>query len=123
MEYALEKGLDVLANNGLAIFLVVCMVAVGVFATWHPPQWFREWVRAKADAADRTAKAHETIADSTRSISHTAEEIKEALNRHDKDITYLKEHAERTNTWFNEWGEMFREWLQSTIHQKKDDQS
>lgn len=109
MEVALEQADKFIANNGLAIFLVVALLFTGIYAMWRPPAWIARWLMKKEEVAERHAIAHEIIAESTRTMSETNREIRETMDQHGKELEKIRVDVGKTSTWIGDMGEMIKE--------------
>ncbi|MCG6157136.1 hypothetical protein [Rubinisphaera margarita] len=122
MEIDLNQIGAFIGDHGLALFLVIGAALVLVYGLWKPPAWIQlpiqQWLLKKLEAIEREAQAQELIADSTRAISRTAEEIREALRTQERRIEEIAHHTGRGSQWLDDWGEFVREMFQRQFEQQ-----
>ncbi|WP_339612711.1 hypothetical protein [uncultured Rubinisphaera sp.] len=120
MVMTLEQAGEFVANHGLAIFLVVGAFLVLVYGLWKPPSWihgpFESWISKKLEAIERETRAQEMIAESTKAISQTAEEIREAIRAQDRDLEEICQSSRKSSAWFDAWGDIAKEMFQRHIN-------
>ncbi len=122
MEIDLNQIGTFIGDHGLALFLVIGAALVLVYGLWKPPAWIQlpiqQWLLKKLESIERETQAQELIAESTRAISRTAEEIREALRTQERRVEEIAHHTGRGSQWLDDWGEFVREMFQRQFDQQ-----